>query len=261
MPRPKHTRRTRRQPGESSLWKSVEQALVPVVVVAGIAIGASLTVAAGWAWLIAGLPLKWFAIVWPGMCIMAAVAVYWRNVKMIDRFGAGIRGERIVADAIEMLAPLGYRAFHDLPDTTADGAPCNIDHVLVGPEGVFVLETKYRDKARHRNVKIEVLPNAILLSGHPIQPDPRGQAAACAASVKRHLKRRLGREIPVKAVVVFPRWYTVRGFSGEVWVLSETSVVSTLKVSRYEQLSAQEIEMIVTELDDWSREPEPSPVR
>jgi hypothetical protein len=51
----------------------------------------------------------------------------------------GSRGEKVVADALEELRVLGYAVFHDIP-----GDGFNIDHVLVGPRGVFVIETKAR---------------------------------------------------------------------------------------------------------------------
>jgi hypothetical protein len=49
----------------------------------------------------------------------------------------GIQGEQRVAEVLAELAPSGYRVLHDL-----DIGRGNADHVLVGPTGVFVIETK-----------------------------------------------------------------------------------------------------------------------
>jgi nuclease-like protein len=49
----------------------------------------------------------------------------------------GIEGEQRVAELLAELEPNGYRAIHDL-----DIGRGNADHVLVGPAGVFVIETK-----------------------------------------------------------------------------------------------------------------------
>jgi hypothetical protein len=50
----------------------------------------------------------------------------------------GSRGERAVGHLLQVqLAPLGYRIVHGIQ---CDGY--DIDHVLVGPGGVYALETK-----------------------------------------------------------------------------------------------------------------------
>ncbi len=50
---------------------------------------------------------------------------------------SGIRGEERVAQVLAVLEPEGYEVLHDL-----DTGHGNADHVLVGPTGVFVIETK-----------------------------------------------------------------------------------------------------------------------
>jgi hypothetical protein len=84
---------------------------------------------------------------------LAIAAIAWATVSLLrakrmliqlrnHRFG--LRGEQAVADALASasLARAGYVSFHDMP---GDGN-WNIDHVVVGPGGVFVLETKARSK-------------------------------------------------------------------------------------------------------------------
>ncbi|MEO7368630.1 MAG: nuclease-related domain-containing protein [Gemmatimonadaceae bacterium] len=75
------------------------------------------------------------AIVATGVCAI----VFGRVFHQFGRLNRGERGELKVAEALEELRPAGYRAFHDI---VRDGF--NIDHVLVGPAGVFAIETKFR---------------------------------------------------------------------------------------------------------------------
>jgi hypothetical protein len=49
----------------------------------------------------------------------------------------GIQGEQKVADVLALLEPHGFRVLHDL-----DIGRGNADHVVVGPTGLFVIETK-----------------------------------------------------------------------------------------------------------------------
>ncbi len=60
-------------------------------------------------------------------------------LEQIERITLGERGERTVGKALEELEDEGYLAVHSI---LLGG--CDIDHVLVGPGGVFVIETKYR---------------------------------------------------------------------------------------------------------------------
>jgi len=66
--------------------------------------------------------------------------VAWRFWRLRLRFHAlhqGIEGERAVGQFLERLREDGYHVFHDL---TGDGF--NIDHVLIGPAGIFTIETR-----------------------------------------------------------------------------------------------------------------------
>ena len=53
----------------------------------------------------------------------------------------GYFGERLVAEQLEPLKLRGWRIFHDVP-AVRNGHTFNLDHVAVGPAGVFVIETK-----------------------------------------------------------------------------------------------------------------------
>lgn len=54
--------------------------------------------------------------------------------------GVGAHGEQVLAQCIERLTPDGVRVLHDrrIPGTKA-----NIDHIAVGPAGVFVIDAKH----------------------------------------------------------------------------------------------------------------------
>ncbi|HWM25732.1 MAG TPA: nuclease-related domain-containing protein [Chthoniobacterales bacterium] len=70
----------------------------------------------------------------------------WRNLRRLSR---GERGERRVAEILDDLRGSGYRAFHDL---VGDGF--NIDHVVVGPAGVFAIETKFEAAPAKSNIEM-----------------------------------------------------------------------------------------------------------
>lgn len=59
--------------------------------------------------------------------------------KRIDSFEAGEEGERITAKALAAL-PADFVVHHDLH---IDGSDANVDHVVVGPTGVYVIDSKH----------------------------------------------------------------------------------------------------------------------
>ena len=95
-------------------------------------------------WVLVPVPLLliWMATgrsVWVFLGVTAAAFLLFEGParrQVRNRF-LGAVGEISVARALRPLEARGYRIFHDL--STASG---NIDHVVIGPTGVFVLETK-----------------------------------------------------------------------------------------------------------------------
>lgn len=140
----------------------------------------------------------------------------------------GVRGEESVADVLEEMRTLGYEVLHDLPNKDSSGRPCNIDHALVGPAGVFVIETKYRSKPASGPTEVTYDGSRLLVDGKD-DSSALEQARACAHSVRRTLKERGFTMIPVRAVVLFPGWYVNEQSGAEVWVLEPKRLWSWLR--------------------------------
>jgi Nuclease-related domain len=89
---------------------------------------------------IAGLALGWKSL--PFMIVeLAAIGAMSLLDKLafpiIDRWDRGATGEEAVGKILDSLAGEGWRPIHDL-----DTGRGNIDHVVIGPGGVFTVETK-----------------------------------------------------------------------------------------------------------------------
>ena len=88
-----------------------------------------------------------------------------------------------VAEALSELQAIGYRVINDIPRKGY-----NIDHVIVGPAGVFAVETKYRSgygEIEFRNGE------GLFVGGRKEENDPLAQARGNAAEVSPHDQRRL----------------------------------------------------------------------
>ncbi len=122
---------------------------------------------------------------------LMAVAICWRKgVRRVASFFIGARGEEKVASLLAAL-PETYHVFHDFE---AEGG--HVDHVVVGPAGVFAIETKnWRGKV--------TLDNGLLLvDSHVPDRSPLKQAIREADAVGRVLLK-LGWEGAVTPVLCF----------------------------------------------------------
>jgi hypothetical protein len=81
----------------------------------------------------------------------------------------------------------------------------NIDHVLVGPGGIFAIETKAWSIFGNGCVGIDE-SGVLRLSNRPALKDPLHQAARSAANVSKILKERMRRDFDVIPVLIFPGW-------------------------------------------------------
>jgi hypothetical protein len=89
------------------------------------------------AWVAAPEPWSTIAIFIAGLFVGMLVLAWDSPPEFIDNWRRGAEGERKTAKALRRLVKRGWIAVHDLP-----GEYGNRDHVLVGPPGVFLLDTK-----------------------------------------------------------------------------------------------------------------------
>lgn len=165
----------------------------------------------------------WLPTVVGALIVLALVFAGWRRLVALRSVEQGLEGEITVGQTLERLRRLGYEVLHDVPGGLQGS---NIDHVLIGPGGVFVIETKTWSKVGDQKITYD--GQRITVDGHD-RSKPLGQARACRDDVRKRLTERFpGKEIPVRAIVVFAGWYihSPKGRSGpdDVWVLNEGGV-------------------------------------
>lgn len=235
-------------------------------VLIGAAVGAITIAIVEWLSRWTGLGFgSWTATV--AAALYSAMAVYSvvRSWGPARRAVLGARGEQAVGQVLDELRDRGYRVFHDLPingiaapDAPAVPAP-NIDHVLVGPAGVFALETKTRRKPLGRRAEVRYVGERLLIDGFAPDRDPIAQAQACASAVRAMLRRGLDRDVPVRPVVLFPGWGVNERSGAEVWVLNPKRLFSWLEAEERRAaktgraLAPEEIALVARTLDLTNR--------
>jgi hypothetical protein len=191
--------------------------------------------------------------------ILSARWVMCRLAERQNRY-LGYFGERVVAESLEPLKLRGWRIFHDVPCDEAAGAP-NIDHVAVGPGGVFAVETKTRRKgpARAGQPDYKVISDGERLIW-PWGEDRHGlkQAHQRALWLSQWLEGLLGRPVAVQPILALPGWWVERSGRGIVQVLNakELPVALTPRPGAEAPLSGDEIELVARQLDARCRDVE-----
>lgn len=142
------------------------------------------------------------------------------------RHSDGYHGERVTGDQLNILTLEGYRIFHDLQ---FDGF--NIDHVLVGPGGVFTAETLLRRKRK------SITEPLIRFDGERLHW-PKGRSNKLgiqkafdrSITLKQYLSNAIGAPVDVKPLLLFPGWQVETESKGTVSVLGPKQVHAHLKI-------------------------------
>ena len=109
----------------------------------------------------------------------------------------GYEGERVVAKLLEAELPDGFHVFNDV---RFPGRFANIDHLVVGPTGIFVLNTKnWRGSVAWADDG-----QTLLWNGEPEKKNTVKAALADALDISDKLKTLTNRKYFVKPVLVFP---------------------------------------------------------
>jgi hypothetical protein len=85
----------------------------------------------------AGLP--WAGLVGLAVATLVAWRLRYRPSERVTAWRRGADGERRTARLLDRLTRDGYVVFHDL---ALPGSPANVDHLVIGPSGVFVIDSK-----------------------------------------------------------------------------------------------------------------------
>ena len=165
-----------------------------------------------------------------------AVAFWWRRgLLRVESFFKGARGEEAMAGMLARL-PDDWHVYHDFV-----AGKYHVDHVLVGPAGVFAVETKnWRDQ-------VVLESGELIAGGHVPDHPPIAQATAEAKAVGAEFSR-AGWTGEVFPVVCFASGTFKDGFaqSGKVlvanaeafmkWLVTQPSVHAPGECARVVQL-------------------------
>jgi Nuclease-related domain len=97
------------------------------------------------AWGLAALGFRWWPAALAVIPVVFVIDRQARDGRRLDpsRHLDGLAGEQLAGAALEAMAPEGVLAVHDL-----DVGRGNVDHIAIGPRGVFAVEVKHLSGGR-----------------------------------------------------------------------------------------------------------------
>jgi hypothetical protein len=177
----------------------------------------------------------------------------WKTFSKRTKLRLGHTAEIATANELIGLQALGYQVFHDIQ---ADGF--NIDHLAIGKNGVFAIETKGRHK-RHKDNKNGGKDFQLFYKDgrlcfpswsetKPIEQATR-QAISNIKLVSQWLTKAIGQTIPNKEfsspVLVFPGWFVTSQTRPPFPILNHKQLVKTIPAVQTQALSQQQVDAIV----------------
>jgi len=137
----------------------------------------------------------------------------------------GFLGERAVGEELNQLMSDGWSVFHDVEfDDNPGATPFNVDHVVVGPGGLFAIETKTRRKRKESG------GHEVTFDGHALQypwgSDDFGvkQAQERAHHLGRWLSKKLQMDITATPVLILAGWYVHRTGKSNLAVINDSEI-------------------------------------
>lgn len=142
----------------------------------------------------------------------------YRSLRKRRRLSLSQAGQVAVGQSLTRLIPAGFRLFHDLPM-----ANCTIDHIAVGPQGLFAITTVGRP---HKGKKKEKEAPLHLDGRHLRFPDGNDAesvttAVANAARLNEWLQETGATGPPVTPVLAVPGWG---------WTIDRAATAEQLKI-------------------------------
>ena len=163
-----------------------------------------------WVWLFHGVIAIGLSIVLGTKLLQAMCRV--------QQLRLGYEGELAVGQELNQLMCAGYRVYHDFP---ADGF--NVDHVVIGPTGVFSVETKARRKLvtgdGRADVQVEYTGQVLRFPSW-LDRKTLDQTHRQAQWLSRWLSSAVGESVLVRAAVALPGWFVTQTGRGDVLVFN-----------------------------------------
>lgn len=184
------------------------------------------------------------------IALMAAVVFLYKFIKFrkkVRYLKLGRDSEKIVGEFLELLRQDGCIVFHDIV-----GDKFNIDHVVLSPKGIYVIETKTYSKPNGKEARVHYDGAHLNIDGIGNKDDILVQIEAESNWLKETFKESTGKEFNIKPVVVFPGWYVESNNHNKHWVLNPKGLPKFIQNEK-EKLNKEDVQLAAYHLSRYIR--------
>ena len=192
--------------------------------------------------------------------ILLGASVPWtlvfktKVIKLLEErrnYQLGFDGERYVGEELSRLITLGFEIYHDVP---FDGF--NMDHVLVGRQGIFVIETKTRSKPLNKigdkEYHVEFDGKCLHWPWGTDQEDIK-QTSDNAEDLRNWLSGAVGEAVEVSGILTIPGWWVDRTApNNDIQVLNPKEIYTACDL-RKSKLTDEMVQRVCHQLDQKCR--------
>lgn len=174
-----------------------------------------------------------------------------KDYRQRHREQLGLDCERAVGQELNQLMLDGYRVYHDFQ---ADNF--NIDHVVIGENGVFAIETKGRpkpDRGRGQDDAKVVYDGQLLLFPAWREKEPLEQAKRQAVWLSGWLTKAVGEQVSVRPVLALPGWFVDRK-ARDLLIYNGRNPQYLIKITTEKPLSSEMVQRIAHQVEQQCRD-------
>lgn len=171
-------------------------------------------------------------------------------INEVEKYWQGLEGEKIAHDEIEQLIKYGYYIINSFVTDKFD-----IDLIVVGPAGIFVVEVKNPKKYSSEDfviyenniLKIKSEKNKSVIS--LISKDPIKQVKNNTEWIKRYLSDVANKNYSsnIKSAILFPNFWVKEYIANDLLIMNPKRFYSFL-VNEKRRISDSDIDIIVSSL-------------
>ena len=182
--------------------------------------------------MLASSQLNYFFIIVIIVGLIYTARKSWFESDQLIKLKLGRDAELAVASELIELQSHGYQIFHDIQ---ADGF--NIDHLVIGPNGVFAIETKGRHKRVKDDTNYKVqFENNLLSFPSWNENKPIEQAEIQANWVYKWLSEATGFQTKITPILCFPGWFIELKQRPPFPIVSHRQLAKTILSMRQNQI-------------------------
>jgi hypothetical protein len=181
---------------------------------------------------------------------------YWRRLQENGNRHLDYLAERAVAEELNKLSSQGFRIFHDVPAETGERA-FNLNHVAVGPNGVYAIETNTQRKSWARPGFEE---HEVVFDGKRLIW-PWGESETELIQIKAQarwlyawIQQATGLTIPIRPILAIPGWSVLERDVNSIRVLPPKLLPPAVLAHPDRQLSDDQVDLIARQLEHRCRD-------